>query len=282
MKIEAIYDQREFGASVNSSSPTFKFETYQDVKNQYLLPMKLISFLIILLVCSNAVAQDTIYYTQDWERLEGSAGHYYYGFKDYDEDSVGLATYYKASGVLYTTHNEVKNLREGYCVWYHDNGAIATTGNYENDEPVGFIVYYNKKGESTQDEFYVKGVRKFERGWGGHFKDTVYLHGEVTPIYGRKKTRDKGQKAFLKKLSKAVIYPRVAEVQNLEGRVFLRMRIKADGTWDDLHYLGEKRKFLTRAAMEGLHKIQDKWTPATIDGKPIDCYFTFPVMFRLK
>ncbi len=123
------------------------------------LKIKYFVFFGIFLICKSHLAQtnaDTVFFTKKWERTVSNENVAFYGFKDYNENEAGIATYYLSDGTLYSKQYEVKNSREGKCEWFHENGKLRVSGEYKKDKPIGEITYYDISGIFVRTEIYGK------------------------------------------------------------------------------------------------------------------------------
>lgn len=80
---------------------------------------------------------------------------------------------------------------------------------------------------------------------------------------------------------KNLIYPENAKMKGIQGRVLTQFVIDTDGTVTDLKILRGYDEELNREALRVISS-SPKWEPATVDGEPMKCSFTFPVVFQLN
>ena len=76
------------------------------------------------------------------------------------------------------------------------------------------------------------------------------------------------------------IYPEVARMARIEGRVILACRIKKDGTTGSLHVISTSNPVFNDAALESARQLQ--YTPAIVDGKRVELAFLIQIDFRLR
>lgn len=81
----------------------------------------------------------------------------------------------------------------------------------------------------------------------------------------------------------SIMYPQSASLKNIEGEVWLKVEIFADGTVGDLE--------VTKSVISGPGGLDEaalksvkKWIfkPAIYNGEPVACWTTFSVKFNLK
>jgi protein TonB len=84
----------------------------------------------------------------------------------------------------------------------------------------------------------------------------------------------------LKELQHNIIYPDSARKLEFEGRVLLRVLVDKNG--DILKVICEMTEsdLLTQAALDAV--LKTKFTPAYQDKKPVICWVSVPVIFKLK
>jgi len=91
-----------------------------------------------------------------------------------------------------------------------------------------------------------------------------------------------GEAAMLKFIAENLEYPSVAREAGIEGRVFLKFTVSADGSIKDI-VIQNKDKVgygCEEAAMAVIRKMP-KWTPGRQNGQAVPVYFNIPIRFRL-
>ena len=89
-----------------------------------------------------------------------------------------------------------------------------------------------------------------------------------------------GDEARIKFLSDNIKYPEEAKKLGIQGKVFMTILIKADGTVANVkvhHGIGGG---CDEEAIR-IIKMMPKWSPAILNGKPVDYQLTFPIKFIL-
>ncbi len=89
-----------------------------------------------------------------------------------------------------------------------------------------------------------------------------------------------GEDARIKFQSENLKYPAEAKKLGIQGKVFITFLIKADGTVADVkvhHGIGGG---CDEEAVR-IIKMMPKWSPALLNGKPVDYQLTFPIKFVL-
>jgi TonB family protein len=89
-----------------------------------------------------------------------------------------------------------------------------------------------------------------------------------------------GDEALRKFVSDNVKFPEQAKVKNITGRVILRFCVKYDGTIDKVQVLKSVDPLLDAEAIRVV-KMLPKWQPGKQGGKPVNVWYSMPVVFGL-
>lgn len=76
-------------------------------------------------------------------------------------------------------------------------------------------------------------------------------------------------------------YPEEAKKAGVQGRVVVRFVVKANGSVASPEIIRSVSPDLDTEALRIVGEMP-RWTPGSVDGKPVDVQFTLPVFFRLK
>jgi len=90
-----------------------------------------------------------------------------------------------------------------------------------------------------------------------------------------------GEAALLKFVSENVVYPSIAQEQDLQGVVTLRFRVEKDGSIGEIVIKKGLSKECDQAAVNVVKKLR-RFTPARQQGHPVPVWFTLPVRFKLQ
>lgn len=101
-----------------------------------------------------------------------------------------------------------------------------------------------------------------------NFKDISFYESEEMPSLD--------MVAFQKRL----VYPDIARRAEIEGKVIVRVLVGTEGTPKKVLVLDSDSKIFDQAVIDAV--IQSKFKPAKIDGKPVKCWVSIPVTFKLK
>jgi len=100
-------------------------------------------------------------------------------------------------------------------------------------------------------------------------------HVEVMPEFPG------GQAALMKWLHDNIIYPAIAQEQNIQGRVSLRFVVKPDGSVADVEVVKGLDPSCDKEALRVLKKMP-KWIPGRQNGNAVSVYYSLPVVFKLQ
>lgn len=84
----------------------------------------------------------------------------------------------------------------------------------------------------------------------------------------------------LAKIQRSIIYPENAKKNGIEGTVMLRVLVSKTGSVLKTIVDRTDDKALTNAAVKAVKKAN--FTPATKNGKPLQCWVALPIKFQLS
>ena len=90
-----------------------------------------------------------------------------------------------------------------------------------------------------------------------------------------------GMQGLMMFLMNNMRYPEDAEKAHEQGRVIVKFIVEKDGSTGNFEVVKGVSESLDKEAVRVL-KNMPKWTPGSVNGKPVACYFTLPVSFRLQ
>lgn len=93
-----------------------------------------------------------------------------------------------------------------------------------------------------------------------------------------------GERAMLQALMNELKYPENLAEKDIKGRVVVKFTVTKEGTIDNIDIVRSAgNDALDAEAVRALKAaLTEKWTPGTVGGEPVDCYYTLPVMFSTK
>ncbi len=107
--------------------------------------------------------------------------------------------------------------------------------------------------------------------------DNLYFIVEQMPYFNEP---EKGPAGFREFIAENIRYPEEAREQGIEGRVFVQLTVKDDGSVDNVNVVKGADPLLDREAVRVV-EASPRWSPGMQDGKPVNVVFTMPVTFLL-
>lgn len=90
-----------------------------------------------------------------------------------------------------------------------------------------------------------------------------------------------GEAALLQFISKNLVYPQIAQEQELQGTVIVRFRVEKDGSIGKIVIKKGLSKECDEAAAEVVSKLK-RFVPAKQQGYPVPVWFTLPIRFIIQ
>ena len=90
-----------------------------------------------------------------------------------------------------------------------------------------------------------------------------------------------GMDALMQYLTKNIRYPSRAQENNIQGRAVLKFVVSKDGSVSNVSVVKSLDPDCDKEAVRVISSMP-KWKPGKQSGKPVNCYFTCPVLFRLQ
>ncbi len=90
-----------------------------------------------------------------------------------------------------------------------------------------------------------------------------------------------GEAALLKFVSTNLVYPAIAQEQDLQGVVTLKFKVGKDGSVEEIRIIKGLSKECDAAAVAVVKKLS-RFTPARQQGHPVPVWFTLPIRFRIQ
>ncbi|GAB6010619.1 energy transducer TonB [Viscerimonas tarda] len=90
-----------------------------------------------------------------------------------------------------------------------------------------------------------------------------------------------GRQKLMAFIANNLRYPVEASKAGIEGRVIVRFVVAKDGSVKDAGAMRSLSPVLDAEAIRVVNKMP-KWTPGKKNGKPVDVYYTLPIIFRLR
>ena len=106
-------------------------------------------------------------------------------------------------------------------------------------------------------------------------EDEIFKVVEVMPTFPG------GDKARMKYLSGAVVYPQKAKEDGVQGTVYVGFVVEKDGAVSDVKIMRGLGSGCDEAAMSAIEKMPN-WNPGTQRGKAVRVAYTIPIRFTLS
>ena len=90
-----------------------------------------------------------------------------------------------------------------------------------------------------------------------------------------------GEAALLSFVSKNLVYPAIAQEQELQGTVVLRFKVGTDGSVSDVKVEKSLSRECDQAAAAVVRKLH-RFVPAKQNGHPVPVWFRLPIRFRIQ
>ena len=126
-----------------------------------------------------------------------------------------------------------------------------------------------KKGEIDDTEIVVGEIIDPEQ------EDNVY-----EAIVDVRPTFPGGDEKLMEWISQHIVYPPGCWESHIQGRVIIRLMIKADGSVGEAEIIRGVYPELDKEALRVVKSLP-KFNPATLNGKAVEYWFTLPIIFRL-
>ncbi len=227
---------------------------------------KIFLLILILSVEISFSQNDTIvkYYDADWKELTSNIEAKYYRIINEINDSTFLIKNYYIDGKIQmegTYKTAQGKIRHGKFTFWFNNGQIMEKGEYNNG---------NKSG--SWRKYYENGAFRSERIYSDTPK--IFTKVEQMPEFPG------GQDSLYKYIAHNIYYPPVAKDNKIEGTIYIKFVINADGSISDVTLLKGIGGGCDEEAIKVI-KNMPNWIPGTQENKPVKVQFEIPLSFRL-
>ena len=251
--------------------------------------MKKILLLLLILICLQGFTQtDTVFYNTNNDTVASLslANKYETITHSATAPSEEIRRKYTKAGQLiaedyyYINRGAViperKNKeRIGTSRRWYDNGKIKRVIVYTDDKINGSCKTYWENGQIKRNDVFENGKFILGNCYTSQGKDTMHYDFEVMPEFKG------GLNELISYMQKSVTYPEKSKKKNIEGKVFVKFVVEADGSITNITVLKGVNEELDNEAIRVI-KNMPKWNPGKDDGVPIRVYFNIPINFRLK
>ncbi|SOE23122.1 TonB family C-terminal domain-containing protein [Spirosomataceae bacterium TFI 002] len=90
-----------------------------------------------------------------------------------------------------------------------------------------------------------------------------------------------GVKAMYEHIGNEIHYPKSAQERGIEGRVFVKFIVDKEGNVQNPVILKGTYPEIDEEALRVVSNLP-KWEPGKQNGKPVNVYFTMPIVFKLN
>lgn len=205
-------------------------------------------------------------------------GHY----SKYTEDprervKDGLCTYFYANGKDSLVSNYKDNRPEGQSITYYPDGSARLMATYRNGRKEGKLMQYYPNGKLRREENYLAGKSTGGKLFSPEGNELPFEPYEVPAEFPG------GKEALLQIVADATKYPKEAIKYKKQGKVIIGFVIDKQGKMQRLMISRSVDPLLDEEALRIVKAIATSyiWTPARIDGKPVNMRYTLPINFRL-
>ena len=217
---------------------------------------------------------DTSYFVAVYKNNPVRLGHTHY-YKSIDPPVYhGEAVhYYKNGDTVRGWYNN--NMYTGEMRDYYDReteDTLQAVYNLKNQQLHGTLISYYPNGKVKRRARYafdklVQGHQYDERGNEIDFSSYMVMPEPIQDIN--------------KFLAKNIKYPPKALRKNIQGRVLVQFTVTKDGTIKQARVISDTPEILNAEALRIVNKMKP-WKPGSLDDKPVNVFFTLPVMFKLN
>jgi protein TonB len=106
--------------------------------------------------------------------------------------------------------------------------------------------------------------------------ETVYTQVDVMPVFNG------GDQAILNYIGKNTVYPEAAKLNNIAGRVIVKLVVEKDGSVAHVEILQSVDPLLDAEAIRVVSTLPKFEKPAMLNGKPVAVNFMLPITFKLQ
>ena len=107
--------------------------------------------------------------------------------------------------------------------------------------------------------------------------DPVYIEVDQLPVFTAG-----GDTALLNYIAKHTIYPKDAMMNNIQGKVVLKLIVQKDGMVNEVEVLKGVDPSLNAEAVRVVKSLPKFEKPAIKNGKPVAVHYMIPINFALK
>jgi TonB family protein len=166
-------------------------------------------------------------------------------------------------------------VKHGSLMEWYPSGSLKTRGSYLNGRLNGTLETFHPNDKPMQiEEYHLDSLKK------SSCFDSLGTEIAHVPFFELPKY-PKGDFAFFKFLGQTIRYPREAREGGIQETIFVSFTIDKTGKVTKTKTLKSKSKDLATESIRTVEAIP-KWTPAKLDGKPIEMTLLIPFTFVIE
>jgi len=243
--------------------------------------LKILFKIFIFLFCFKSFSQedfkDTVWLSNKWEESIKSKAKFYRVYKNIDKGFLVFDRYLNGNNYEIFHASQIKpSLKyEGYSVCYNIDGTKSARGFFNENKKRGiWTQYFDGEKDSSVYEVMDNGKAKYI------YKSPLQKEEIYTIVENPAEFRG-GVAGLMKFIQENIKYPEIPRDLTLGGKAFLKFVIDEDGYVNNCEILKSTGvKQLDEEALRVV-KIMPQWTPASMMGVNVKCYFNLPINFSM-
>ncbi len=197
----------------------------------------------------------------------------------YRDARSGTVKIFYLSGKLkeFTTYASIPDkIRHGVHMIYYETGQVSVSENYSASLLEGERLMYYPTGVLRRRDLFDKGVRTKGEYFTADGASAAYVEAEEWPVY-----ETGGLAEIVAAIQRAAYYPRMAQAQNIEGKVFVAFNATATGEIIDIRVV-RGINLLNESAIKAVKSLHRFAKPGRVEGKAVKIGFTLPVTYLIR
>jgi periplasmic protein TonB len=106
--------------------------------------------------------------------------------------------------------------------------------------------------------------------------ETVYTKVDVMPVFNG------GDQEILNYIAKNTVYPEAAKINNITGKVIVKLIVEKDGSVSHVEILQGVNPLLDAEAVRVIGTLPKFEKPGILNGKPVAVNYMIPITFKLQ
>jgi hypothetical protein len=199
--------------------------------------------------------------------------------KSHSEQIIAL---YSGNLLLQRTLRKISLNEDGsYRFGDWQNGDLVREGRASELIPLtleGSVTEYFDNGAIRSESFYRENQLVWNRNWrenGEKYIDSLFYSVDIWPQY-----KD-GEIAMKSHMNHYILSSRYYS-KELNGTVLLGFVIMENGEMSGVELVNKSMLEIAEVVKESLQTLPGKWQPAILENRPVRCYMTFPVNFKVR